>query len=292
MTRRLADRFGLLGENFRGAKTITGVGFFIGLAALVAAFAGHGLWDSWFVKDVPSLVAKRAEIASAARPVGLLAFLAALFGLYDDVARDRSAKGFRGHLGALARGKLTSGALKALFAGLAGLAGSVTLFVLGSTGPFPLPERTIWMVVPDALVLALAMNAFNLFDLRPGRVLKVWLPLSAGAWAAAYFGAPPALRLAYLEPPLVAGWLVAAALFPFDLREKLMLGDAGTMAMGALVGWSIIATMGVWVRLLALVMLIALHLATERVSLSDVIERVALLRWSDHLGRPKSDPHA
>src|SRR5690606_14287044 len=52
----------------------------------------------------------------------LVAWAMALVGLADEVFGDRTARGRRGHLGALRRGVLTTGAVKALFGLVTGLA--------------------------------------------------------------------------------------------------------------------------------------------------------------------------
>lgn len=252
-------RLGLVRDNFRGAPLPTGVGVLIGMAAM-------GLSRSL---------------------EGVIVAGAALMGLVDDRAKETRIKGFRGHLMALLNARLTTGTAKALYGLGAGIVAGWVLYQQGSA--VGAAGRTWWLAVVDALVLALAMNAFNLLDLRPGRALKVWFPLAAGLWVAAYAQAPEPLRSELLQPMLIAGAVVALILFPLDLREKLMLGDSGTMALGALVGWSIIATMGAWVRILALVVLAALHVATERISLSSVIATVPPLRWLDRLGRPPEE---
>lgn len=290
---RAMARLRLLRPNFRGKPLVTGVGVLIGLAALVGAVAGTRLFTSAVVVNGVVDGGSTAAAALARHPpiVGALAALAAaLLGLADDVGRHKEAKGLRGHLAALMRGRVTTGLVKA--AGGVAIAGAAVLFLatlrraqaLGGR-PGPLVEPA-WALAVDILVLALCMNAFNLLDLRPGRALKVWLPLGAALWAAAWFGASPDIRPGYLQPQLIAGLAVGLALFPFDIREKLMLGDAGTMAMGALVGWSLIATMGSWVRVAAMMVLVLLHVATERVSLSRIIDSTPPLRWFDRLGRP------
>jgi UDP-GlcNAc:undecaprenyl-phosphate/decaprenyl-phosphate GlcNAc-1-phosphate transferase len=280
------EALGLFRENFRGKRLPTGVGFAIGAAALAGGVAARIVLR----RQLPALgmsappAVQQASVVSAFVTSGFLAFAAGWVGLRDDMSPDKAAKGLRGHLAELRAGRLTSGAWKAIFGGSSGAAVALLLYLHQSAGG--VHNRPWWMIPADALVLALSMNAFNLLDLRPGRALKVWLPLTAALWAAAFSFAPPGERLTYLQPQLIAGWAVALALFPFDLRERLMIGDSGTMAMGALVGWSIIATMGTWIRLLALVLLVALHIATERISLSTLIDGSSALRWLDRLGRP------
>ena len=88
---------------------------------------------------------------------------AAAFGGYDDLAGSGSRRGFRGHLGALARGEVTTGAVKL---GGIGATGLVSAALLGG-GPAD--------VAVNAGLVAGGANLLNLFDLRPGRALKVAL---------------------------------------------------------------------------------------------------------------------
>jgi UDP-N-acetylmuramyl pentapeptide phosphotransferase/UDP-N-acetylglucosamine-1-phosphate transferase len=290
---RAMARLRLVRPNFRGTPLVTGVGVLIGVAALIGAVARMPLFATVVAVDG---VVEGGSVATAAMLQGppivaaAAALAAALLGLIDDAGHHKEIKGLRGHLAALARGHLTTGLIKAV-GGMA-IAAAAVLFLAvvrrvqvlaGLPGP---PGEPAWVLAVDILVLALCMNAFNLLDLRPGRALKAWLPVGAALWAAAWFGAAPDVRPGYLQPQLIAGLVVGLVLLPFDLREKLMLGDAGTMAMGALVGWSLIATMGLWVRVAAMVLLVLLHVATERVSLSSIIDSTPPLRWLDRLGRP------
>ncbi len=52
---------------------------------------------------------------------------AGALGAYDDLAEGGVRKGLRGHLGALARGEVTTGAVKVLGLGAAGLAASAVV---------------------------------------------------------------------------------------------------------------------------------------------------------------------
>ena len=98
---------------------------------------------------------------------------AAAFGGYDDLAGSGSRRGFRGHLGALAKGEVTTGAVKL---GGIGATGLVSAALLGGG---------LADVAVNAGLVAGGANLLNLFDLRPGRALKVALAsgtlLAAGA---------------------------------------------------------------------------------------------------------------
>ncbi len=84
-------------------------------------------------------------------------------------------------------------------------------------------------------------------------------------------------------------WFVAAVvgLMPYELREKLMLGDAGANALGAAVGVAIVGAATTSTASLAVVAAVAagVNLAGELVSFGAVIDRVPPLRALDRLGR-------
>jgi hypothetical protein len=115
-----------------------------------------------------------------------------------------------------------------------------------------------------ALLVGLAANALNQLDTRPGRALKAYL---AGALA--------------LDAPVG----IAVLLLPYDLREMAMLGDAGSNALGAVLGLKSVERFtgrGRWVAIGALA---GLTLLGERASIGAWIERTPGLAWIDRLGR-------
>ncbi len=207
----------------------------------------------------------RARAAAALAAAG-----AAAFGGYDDLAGSGDRRGFRGHLGALAHGELTTGAVKIGGIGATGLAAAA---VLG--GP-PVD------VVVNAGLVAGSANLLNLFDLRPGRAIKVALAAAALLGAAAPASAPADTAACAVAP---AG--AAAALLPEDLGERAMLGDAGANALGAALGAAAAARLPRGTRLALLAGIAGLTAASEVVSFTKVIERTPPLRWLDMLGRKR-----
>jgi UDP-GlcNAc:undecaprenyl-phosphate GlcNAc-1-phosphate transferase len=238
LVRLLAER-GALAANHRGHRIPVGAGLAPALATALVGLAAGG-------SAGPSFAA------------GVLGF--ALVGLVDDLLGDRTTGGLRGHLGALLAGRLTTGAVKALVG--FGVAAAVALAAGGG----------ILRVAVATLVMALAANAVNLFDLRPGRALKVVLLVGLVAFVAA-----PAAVTADLLGAAAGAW-------PEDVAGRAMLGDVGANALGFGLGFALarLPSQGAVVALLALV---ALHAYTERSSLSQAIERVAWLRYLDRLGR-------
>jgi hypothetical protein len=90
---------------------------------------------------------------------------------------------------------------------------------------------------------------------------------------------------------LVAGLLGAAGvLLADDLDERVMLGDAGANAVGALLGLAVVARSGPVVRGALLAGIGGLTLASEKVSFTKVIEQTPVLRELDALGRRPAGP--
>ncbi|AFV11821.1 glycosyl transferase family 4 [Thermacetogenium phaeum DSM 12270] len=197
--------------------------------------------------------------------LGMIFF--AFLGFIDDLLGSRGSKGLRGHFGALFRGRLTTGTLKALGGGVAAL-----LVAAGS-----LAGRPLWENITAAVLIALTANTINLLDLRPGRAVKVsllwFLILLVG-----FRGDSDLLLLAPL-----AGGLCAYA--PCDLRGKAMLGDTGSNLIGAGLGMVTAWVLPFSTQLLVVAILILLHLFTEKYSLTEIVERNRFLRFLDRLGR-------
>ena len=200
------------------------------------------------------------------RAAGMVAVAgSAAFGVLDDLAERGSRKGLRGHLGALARGEVTTGGVKV--AGLAVTGAVAAALTLG-------PRTRARDLLPAAALVAGCANLANLLDLRPGRALKVALlpaPLVLTA------GPAGALVAAVAGP--------AAALLPEDLGERAMLGDGGANAAGGLLGVALVAGAGPRARIAALAGVVGLTLASEKVSFTRVIEATPGLRELDRLGR-------
>ncbi|HSI79118.1 MAG TPA: hypothetical protein VK919_00565 [Solirubrobacterales bacterium] len=194
-----------------------------------------------------------------------------LLGLIDDVlgrGGDAAApRGWRGHARALAGGRLSAGAIKAV--------GALALAAYATSGL----GREGLAYVADLLLLLLATNLFNLLDLRPGRVEKAFAALLAGLCIGAWSAAPIEILGIFIGPVLVGA--------AFTLRERAMLGDTGSNLVGALAGVTILVVLGDAGRLVALAIVAALTLYGEFRSISRAIERVPPLRALDSLGRPR-----
>ena len=119
-----------------------------------------------------------------------------------------------------------------------------------------------------ALLVSLSANALNQLDTKPGRALKVF---AAGTLL--------------VRGPARAYAPIAVLLAPYDLREMTMLGDAGSNALGAVLGYGSVATFTARGQRLAIAALAGLTIIGEVRSLGELIERTPGLARLDRLGR-------
>ena len=204
--------------------------------------------------------------ALAATPSRWLVFLmgVGVLGLIDDLAGG-APRGLRGHAGALVRGELSTGAVKA--------SGTVALAAYAlAGGGTSAPEY-----VAGIGVLALAAHLGNLLDTRPGRSEKA-LALTIAAVCLASRSLVPLEPIAALVGPVaVCAW--------FTLRERAMLGDSGASLIGGMIGILLVTTLSVDALWIFLALLFAISLYGEFRSISSAIERVPLLARLDSVGR-------
>ncbi|MDQ3784333.1 MAG: hypothetical protein M3360_05570 [Actinomycetota bacterium] len=204
-----------------------------------------------------------ARAGPVAAGTALLTVAMTLAGGFDDRRGNEPDRGFRGHLRAARAGRLTGGLVKLLTGGLAGLMAGA------------LVSRGAMVLVVGAAV-ALGANLLNLTDRAPGRAGKVWLFL--------------------VLPLLVWGdpaWAVAAAplagallgCLGADLGERAMLGDAGANPLGAVMGLGLGASLAAPGSIVAVALLLAGNLASEKWSFSSLIDRTGWLKALDRLGR-------
>ena len=206
-----------------------------------------------------------ALVALAFDPSRWLVFLAGVgaLGLLDDLAGG-SARGWRGHGGALARGELSTGAIKA--------AGTLGLAAYAAGG-----ASTGVEYLAGVGVLTLAAHAGNLLDTRPGRSEKALALVAVGVCTSARSFHPLEPIAPLLGPVAVCAWLT--------LRERAMLGDTGASMVGGISGVLLVTTAAAPVLYLALAALISISLYGEFRSLGALVERVPLLHRLDSLGR-------
>jgi UDP-GlcNAc:undecaprenyl-phosphate/decaprenyl-phosphate GlcNAc-1-phosphate transferase len=261
---RLA-RAGVVRENYRGVVLPAAAGILIAVVAALAVGPMAALdelagWDT---------------LAPEAGAALIFVVGVAMLGLVDDLLGGRrpagaaadpgAPRGLRGHARAAVRGDVSTGLLKAL--GALGLA----LYVVAGDG------RSAGEYLVGAGVLVLSTNLFNLLDLRPGRAGKAFVVLGVvltlGSWDTY---ALQALGL-FIGPALV--------LLPYDLRERAMLGDAGSNVLGAVAGLWLVLALGPTGEAVALGVLAVLTLYGEFRSISAMVDRNPLMRRLDSIGR-------
>ena len=142
-----------------------------------------------------------------------------------------------------------------------------------TTGTLKLVGIPLWALwktrsPSGAVLVALSANVVNQLDTRPGRALKAFL---LGSLA---LGGRPRGAVA-----------VAVLLAPYDHREMTMLGDAGSNALGAVLGLESVRRLTGLRRTSAIVALGAVTLVGERRSLGTLIESTPGLGAVDALGR-------
>jgi UDP-GlcNAc:undecaprenyl-phosphate GlcNAc-1-phosphate transferase len=269
LVRALRDG-GFVTTNYRGAPLPFPTGMAIPVAALLA------LIPLALVQELGDVTVFRA----GAYPAVTYVVGVALLGLIDDFVGsglfgapklERATldpappRGWRGHAREILGGGFSTGAAKA--------AGSLGLALFALSGQ----RRSAGEYLVGVGVLVLATNVFNLLDLRPGRSAKVLIilgaALSLGAWDASGLWTVGL----FLGPVLV--------LLPFDLRERGMLGDTGSNAIGAVAGLWLVATLSTTGQAIALAVMLLVNVYGEFRSISALIERTPGLRQLDSLGR-------
>jgi Glycosyl transferase family 4 len=239
--------------NYRGIQLPLCLG--VGLLLLVFWVAFFD--SSWFVD--PSIETSISERVAIIYSLGLVFFA----GLHDDYHAGQ-VRGLRGHVRELAGGRVTSAIVK-----LVVIVGAAT-WAAASLGD---GLARVLLGIP---VIAGSANLWNLLDVRPGRALK-WFLLAALVLVLWY--------VRYDDLLLGAAIGSAAALVIFDLRERAMLGDAGSNVLGFIIGIALFRLLPTWGLGIALGVILVLHALAETVTLSRIIEAIPPMRWFDGLGR-------
>jgi UDP-GlcNAc:undecaprenyl-phosphate GlcNAc-1-phosphate transferase len=241
------------GPNYRGVQLPLCLG--VGLLPLVFWMA---VFDSSWIVD-PPVETNLSERVAIIYSLGLVFFA----GLYDDYHAGH-VRGLRRHVRELAGGRVTSGIVKMV------LIVAAAVWAAASLGDGLV---RILLGIP---VIAGCANLWNLLDVRPGRALK-WFLLAALMLVFWY--------ARYDDLLLAAAIGSAAALLTFDLRERAMLGDAGSNVLGFIVGIALFRLLPTWGLAIALAVILVLHALAETVTLSRIIEAIPPLSWFDRLGR-------
>ncbi|MDS1030111.1 hypothetical protein RDV78_06335 [Bacillota bacterium LX-D] len=241
----------LVSDNYKGKKVITAAGISLFFSFITTVFTLELIKPE---QEIPLLLLWGVSLVS-------------MVGFWDDIWEDSHTKGLKGHIKALTEGRLTTGAMKAIVGLL------VAFFVSRNF------STNLFSLALNILILALTINALNLFDLRPGRAIKIFY--------IAFFG------LLFTHPwENETLWLLALAgtLFvyaPWDLSGRAMLGDTGSNLLGFFIGYNFVVLVSTPNKILIVLFLLLVHWYSEHYSLTELISKRKLLNFLDRLGRPE-----
>ncbi len=189
-----------------------------------------------------------------------------LCGLLDDLSSEVD-KGFIGHFSLfIKKGIITSGLVKASLGMMVGI--FISLAITQNWGLHTLT---------DALTISLTANLINLLDVKPGRAAKGVI-----IWIIIFLIFKAEFETLILLYPIT---VMIAVFLSGDLQEHFMMGDTGANALGGLLGGITVIFMSFDAKILYLIFLIAVHVLTEFVPLSKIIEKSRILSLVDNLGR-------
>lgn len=205
-----------------------------------------------------SMVMVVAHPAALYAAVLILGF--SFVGYLDDVYGTSAYRGIRGHLSALRNGVVTTGLVKLVVSPL--LAGMFSFLMYGLQN---------WMAYLTVIMIAASSNTFNLLDLRPGRsqgfaviTLLILLPFVPSSLA---FGSILVLLITIIP----------------DARARVMMGDAGAIAIGTGVALVVVASSNIWLAFLYTVVTVTLNVVAEKYSLGKLISENIVLNKIDRL---------
>lgn len=251
MVKYMLESCGLIRKNYKGEMIPVGMG----IAFIPALMVNSAILTYFNIEHDRLLLIF----------VLLFAVMAMAFaGIMDDAIGNRDVTGLKGHFLSMFKGRLTTGGFKAVLGGFIGIVVSAAV------------ADNILGVVVGTLVVALATNFMNLLDLRPGRAIKVYLIISI---LVLIFAGDFNRQLYMLLLPGVVSYFI------FDLKALSMMGDAGSNVLGVFIGVMIVISFSIQVQLVCLVGLIAIHVLTEKYSLTKLIEQNSVLNFIDKLGR-------
>lgn len=197
--------------------------------------------------------------------LGFLSIIS-LTGLVDDVVGNRKYSGFKGHfLSLIKKREITTGLWKAALGGI--------IAIMAATYT---SKSTIDLTV-NVLLVALTTNLLNLFDVRPGRSIKVFFFATILVLILS-----PSNGSKIILIPLM-GSVVAYSIY--DISGLAMMGDAGSNVLGMALGLALIEGEAFYIKLILLGLLIVLHVISEYSSFTDIIEKNSFLRLIDQWGR-------
>ncbi len=195
-----------------------------------------------------------------------LLYLTTLFvtGFIDDRFGTKYPKGIKGHIGLFIKtGKITTGFIKLVSTVLIGLFG---MALLGDT---------FLDKIAILFLLVLPPHVMNLFDTRP---LRVWKVISIHLVLLFSF-----VTNLSIQTILVILFL-AFCLIYFEGTKLAMLGDNGATLLGGVLSVVAISNLSVLSQWLLITLYSLVVIVTEKISISEWIEKIPLLRKIDRWG--------
>lgn len=217
---------------------------------------------------MPVLLASLPIFLLNPRPVEVIFILMipmlAFTGLIDDILGDTLSKGLTGHANVILKNGFSTGILKALSGGMIGLLLAWISY------------QSLLVMFLDVFIFALSVNAINLLDLRPGRAIKGFGFLILIIAAVARFA-----ELQFVLPVIIVLLLYIGG----ELEEVYMLGDTGASLLGGILGFYGLMVLNPTAKVILFTLLFSMHVLSEFVSLSELIEHTSWLNRLDMLGR-------
>jgi len=187
-----------------------------------------------------------------------------LTGFIDDRYGTKYPKGLKGHVVFFIRtGKITTGLLKLISTLLISFTFTVML------------EGNIFEKLTVLLLLILTPHVMNLFDTRP---LRVWKFIAAHLLILF----PIILLLPF--PMLFIVGIIVIELIYFEGARKGMLGDNGATLLGGIISIVVIYQLTLGLQWLLIIFYLFIVVVTERISISEWIEKKPLVKRIDRWG--------
>ncbi|MEZ0536092.1 hypothetical protein ACAG39_02445 [Caldicellulosiruptoraceae bacterium PP1] len=186
-------------------------------------------------------------------------------GFIDDIFGDIKNKGFKGHIKSfLKEKKISTGFIKMVFIPI-----SVIPIVFYK-------NNNLYKAIILLLFISLLINLMNLFDLRPGRCLKIFILFYVIT-----------IPFSSINITTILPIILAIILIKGDLQEKYMLGDSGSNLFGFYLSYNIIHNCSFNFILIVILLIIVflLNILSEKISFSKIISSNKVLNFIDMIGR-------
>ncbi|MFW6006528.1 MAG: phospho-N-acetylmuramoyl-pentapeptide-transferase [Halanaerobiales bacterium] len=244
---RWLQSLGLMKNNYNNKVIPAGAGIIL---VLISIFG----WSFYLYNDIGN--------SRIIEKLIFLSLIIGLTGLLDDMVGENENKGLKGHFTSFLQGNLTTGSVK------------VIIFILSIFLVIISEKSSYYAIIINSLLILFTTNIYNLFDLRPGRVIKVFLISS--------------IFLYYIFNIFTYFFLLYLVLLPYfylELKEKFMLGDAGSNFLGVITGYGLSRWNNLQGKLYLVLILFLLTILSEKYSFTRYIEKNPILNWVDQLGR-------